>query len=150
MPRFRAGRSAAPPPPGPRPGEAPTAADATGTDVPDRVLADVATSLWRATRKLDGSGGADAGAAGGVGRHVQAATQALESAGIAVQDHDGTAFDPGLALEVIAYEPRAEVAAETVLETVRPCVYRSGRRIQIGQVIVAQPESRRRRASSRK
>jgi hypothetical protein len=30
------------------------------------------------------------------------------------------------------------------VETVRPCVYRDGRRIQIGQVIVARPEKKKR------
>ena len=109
------------------------------TDLPDDVLADALTNLWRAARKLAGPEG---GPSGSAARHVRAAMDAFASAGLTVADHDGRVFDPGLALEVVAYEPRPGTKAETVLETVRPCVYRSGRRVQIGQVVVAAPDSR--------
>jgi hypothetical protein len=111
-------------------------------DLPDPLVADITTNLWRAGKKL-GQPAADAESDRTIraaARHVRAAMDSFAQAEVYVQDHDGTLFDPGLALEVVAYEPRPDAARETVLETVRPCVYRSGRRIQIGQVIVAQPE----------
>lgn len=106
------------------------------TDLPDVTLADAMTSLWRAGRKLDA---AEEPAGRQAARHLRAAAEALAAAGVTVQGHDGRVFDPGLALEVVAYEPRPGATGETVLETVRPCVYRSGRRIQVGQVIVGTP-----------
>jgi hypothetical protein len=107
--------------------------------VADGVVVEVLTNLWRAQRKLDAPGGENATRRQAV-RHVQAAVDALAGAGWTVQDHDGRRFDPGLALEVIAFEPRPEIDAETVLETVRPCIYSGSRRVQIGQVIVARPD----------
>ncbi|MEU6853053.1 hypothetical protein ABZ901_24380 [Actinacidiphila alni] len=133
---------------------------AQATDsAPDAALADLATNLWRLGRKLaedDGTGvtngGADGGANGGAdggrsatnrrraARHLRAAQDALGKAGVTAQDHDGMAFDIGLALDVLAYQPVPGAARESVHETVRPSVYRDGRRIQLGQVIVARPE----------
>jgi hypothetical protein len=40
----------------------------------------------------------------------------------------------------VAYEIHSGISKETVLETVQPSIYRAGRCIQLGQVIVAQPE----------
>jgi hypothetical protein len=116
--------------------------DPVPADLPDPLVADIATNLWRAGKKLAAPAAeADSERAlRAAGRHVRAAMDTFAQAEILVQDHDGTLFDPGLALEVVAYELRPDAQRETVLETVRPCVYRSGRRIQIGQVIVAQPE----------
>jgi hypothetical protein len=113
----------------------------TGGQAHDDELADALTNLWRAGRKLSATGSDEQRQAA---RHLRAACTALAEAGLTFQDHDGTAFDPGLALEVIAYEPRPDAGGETVLETVRPCVYRDGRRIQIGQIIVARPEKKKR------
>lgn len=109
----------------------------------EEVLTEVLTNLWRAQRKIDSSGEDPARRA--AARHLRAALDALARVGWTVQDHDGARFDPGQALEVIAYEPKPDVEVETVLETVRPCVYLGTRRLQIGQVIVARPEKTRRR-----
>lgn len=118
---------------------------AEGSGLPDPALADLATHLWRLARKL-GPGRADGAASAGqrlAGRHLRAAREALTEAGVETQDHDGSDFDIGLSLHVLAYQPTPGAARETVLETIRPSVYRDGRQIQIGQVIVAQPESAR-------
>jgi hypothetical protein len=114
------------------------------TDSPevDAALADALTNLWRTARKLDADG-SDAGAARQAARHLRTACDAFARAGLSFQDHDGVAFDPGMALEVIAYEPRPDVSSDVVVETVRPCVYSGERRIQVGQVIVARPETRK-------
>lgn len=109
----------------------------------DAALADALTNLWRTGRKL----GQAEGAARQAARHLQAASDAFARAGLTVQDHDGVPFDAGMALEVVAYEPRPGVAADVVCETVRPCVYRGQERIQVGQVIVARPETKKGRRS---
>jgi hypothetical protein len=111
----------------------------------DGLLPDVLTNLWRAQRKIESPDGVDDPTRRQAARHLRAAMDALAEAGWTVQDHDGARFDPGLALEVIAFEARPDVAVETVLETVRPCVYAGSRRVQIGQVIVARPERSGRR-----
>lgn len=111
----------------------------------EAALVEALTSLWRARRKLDPGTGPDDPTRRQAARHLRAAIDALAGAGWSIQDHDGARFDTGLALEVIAYEPREDVTAESVLETVRPCVYSGARRVQIGQVIVAKPEKSGRR-----
>ncbi|MBP2324411.1 hypothetical protein JOF56_004796 [Kibdelosporangium banguiense] len=111
------------------------------TEPADVVMADLATNLWRVTKKLTGEQNGDAARGRRMAsRHAQAAQESLAEAGIQIQDHDGTPFHPGLSLDVIAYEARPGTASETVVETVRPSIYRAGRCIQTGQVIVAQPE----------
>lgn len=137
-------------------GQAESTAAELPPQAPDSALADLATNLWRLDKKLaedseGGEGGDKArdGAAGGgqsatnrrrAARHLRAAQDALGKAGVKAQDHDGMAFDMGLALDVLAYQPVPDATRETVHETVRPSVYRDGRRIQLGQVIVARPE----------
>jgi hypothetical protein len=111
------------------------------TELADGAVADLATSLWRTKRKLDtGDGQELPQAQRAAARHLLVAWETFEDAGVKIQDHDGIPFDPGLALDVVTYEKRSGVTKEIVLETVRPSVYRSGRCIQLGQVIVAQPE----------
>jgi hypothetical protein len=116
----------------------------TGAET-DGVLTEVLTNLWRAQRKIESPDGVDDPTRRQAARHLRAAIDALARAGWTFQDHDGARFDAGLALEVLAFEPRAGLDAETVLETVRPCVYSGSRRVQIGQVIVARPERTGRR-----
>ena len=107
----------------------------------DPAMADLATNLWRVGKKLNAEQNGDATRGRRLAsRHAQAAQESLAEAGVQIQDHDGMPFHPGLSLDVIAYEPRPGTVSETVVETVRPSVYRGGRCIQIGQVIVAQPE----------
>lgn len=118
---------------------------------PDAALADLATQLWRLGKKLTEPAAEDPGGSGNGGRassrrapkaarHLRAAQDALAKAGVEIHDHDGMEYDIGLALDVLAYQPTPHATRETVHETVRPSVYRDGRCIQTGQVIVAQPE----------
>jgi len=121
--------------------EPPVAEPPPAADLSDSVVADLATSLWRTRRKIETNGSAEPPRAQrAAGRHLLTAWETLHDAGVEIQDHDGIRFDPGLALDVVAYEQRPGTIAGTVLETVRPSVYRSGRCIQIGQVIVAQSQ----------
>lgn len=124
-----------------RPAEPAADEPASAADLSDGVVADLATSLWRTRRKIESNGSPEPPRARRAAtRHLLTAWETLHDAGVEIQDHDGMRFDPGLALDVVAYEPRPGTIGGTVLETVRPSVYRSGRCIQIGQVIVAQSE----------
>ncbi|PRY59651.1 hypothetical protein [Glycomyces artemisiae] len=133
-------------PPGPVPDEVPeppavAPVPADPSDLSDRDLCEIVTQLWRTTRKIDDRGGAADVPRNQrqANRHLRQAWDRLAEAGIRVKDYDGARFDPGLDLEVIAYQEEPGVVGQTVLETVRPAVVRGGRRIQAPQVIVAIP-----------
>jgi hypothetical protein len=143
------------PGPAPTPAEQevsePAGAGATGTapgvspepaDLPDRVVADLATEIWRARRKVHGPD-AETDAPRAVrwaSRYLSAAADRLTGAGIETLGHDGLRFDVGMELRVLAYQEAPDVTEETVIETIRPSVRRAGRVIQEGEVIVAVPE----------
>jgi hypothetical protein len=108
-------------------------------------VADIVTELWRTTRKIDdGDGTIEVPRVQRqANRHLRSAWDRLAEAGIEAQSYDGTRFDAGLDLNVLTYQDDPDAVEETVMETIRPSVYRDGRRIQIGQVIVAMPEQER-------
>ncbi len=102
-------------------------------------LAVAATYLWRARRKIHRNEADTSRESRQVARYLRNMQEALDAAGVAVQDHDGTAYQAGLSLEVLAFEADPAATAEVVKETVRPTVYVHGDRVQMGQVIVACP-----------
>lgn len=73
-------------------------------------------------------------------RQVDAAWDALTEAGVEVRDHLNDAFDPGLAITVVAYEPRPGLRREQVVRALRPTVFWNERPIQKAEVIVGTPE----------
>ncbi len=113
--------------------------DSDGPALTEHDLADAATNLWRAQRRLARLAEEDSREAKRVGRYLQAAQRSLDEAGLLIQDHDGTSFHPGLSLEVLTMQPDPALRHEVVRETVRPSVYLAGKRIQMGQVIVGYP-----------
>jgi hypothetical protein len=123
-------------PAGPQPGQ-PT----PGPDLTDDAVARVATDLWRARRKVAGPRAQEqpGRAVRMADRHLAGAAEHLDQAGISVHDHDGQPYVLGLELEVLAEEPSPAVTRPTITETVRPTVRRSGRLIQLAQVIVGVP-----------
>lgn len=129
---WRSAPAVDPAPPGPAP-------DASGHDV--KVLAAVATGLWRMRRRMVAPGSdeplAEMRAAY---RHLESTWAALEQAGVEIQDPLGTPFDSGLSLRVVAFEPAPGIAREQVIETIRPSVYLDGQHVQVGEVIVGTPE----------
>lgn len=76
-----------------------------------------------------------------ISRHIERLAECLAEIGIEAQNHTNQPFDSGQSLEVIAFQPTAGIVREVVLETIRPSVYLQGQRIQVGQVIVATPQS---------
>jgi hypothetical protein len=105
----------------------------------EKLLADAATNLWRAQRRLARDGGPATARDRQAGRYLLTCREALTDAGMVIQDHDGDAFHPGRSIEVLTFQADPALAGEIVLETVRPTIYLRERRIQTGQVIVAGP-----------
>jgi hypothetical protein len=103
----------------------------------DKALAEAATNLWRAQRKL--AQGKQEAQGKQAARYLRTCAEALAEAGLTLQDHDGEPFHSGRSVEVLLYSEDPEATAETVTETVRPAVYHHDRRIQSAQVIVAVP-----------
>ena len=114
-------------------------AEAPAPEEDTKALAEAATSLWRAQRKLTQAGRSAENRQ--TGRYLRTCAEALASAGLVVQEHDGTAFSAGRALDVLVYQDDPAVSEETIVETVRPSVYYHDRQIQRGEVIVARPVS---------
>ncbi|WP_405614800.1 hypothetical protein [Streptomyces sp. NBC_01508] len=104
-----------------------------------KALADAATNLWRAQRRLTREGEAASSRSRQTGRYLRSCREALDDAGLLVQEHEGDAFHTGRSLEALTFQEDPSLTAETVLETIRPTIYLHGRRIQMGQVIVACP-----------
>jgi hypothetical protein len=113
-------------------------------ELDEKLLADAATNLWRAQRRLARDGQLSAKDRQ-TGRYLVTCRDALTDAGMVIQDHDGDAFHPGRSIEVLVFQEDPAMAGEVVLETVRPTIYLHDRRIQMGQVIVGGPPSQSRR-----
>ncbi len=103
----------------------------------ERALAEAATNLWRAERKLRAA--EQSNTVRQVGRYLTRSRNAFAAAALEIQDYDGERFHPGRDLEVLDYQEDPEVGAETVISTVRPTIYFRDRHIQRGQVIVGIP-----------
>lgn len=105
-------------------------------------LADVATGLWRIkARMVEPGTGHPKEEMRRPFRHLESTWDALEDAGLRIQDHTGELFDYGSSIKVIAIEPTAGLTREQVIDTLRPTIYFRDERIQTGEVIVGAPMS---------
>ncbi|HEX8475540.1 MAG TPA: hypothetical protein VF666_16045 [Pyrinomonadaceae bacterium] len=121
---------------------APTPEDVAARKELRRLYSDMGTGLWRLRRKmLDPATGDPREEMRRAYRHFQFTWDALSRAEIEVQDYEGQAFDPGLSLKVIEYQPVSGMNREEVIETIKPAVYYKGELIQTGEVIVGTPPS---------
>lgn len=93
-------------------------------------LAEVATAAWRLRNRVDD---------GPIARHVRAVLDALTGAGVEMRRYEGAAFDSGLKIRVLAFQPTPGLDREEITETVRPAVFLRGAPIQLGEVIVGVP-----------
>jgi len=105
-----------------------------------KTIAAVATAVWRAKNKLD----AEADAAlpdelRNLPRHIQSAWDALEAGKIQVDDPTGRRYVPGLAVNILTFQPIDGIACEVVHETIKPSVYFNDALIQRADVIIARP-----------
>lgn len=109
-----------------------------------KLVADVATGLWRLHVQLvcDGAGASEETQQ--IQRSVESILDTIAQADVEVRDHTGELVPSGgiYSLNVLAYEPTPSFASERVIETIKPSVYFKGRVIQMGQVIIGTPTTR--------
>jgi len=106
-------------------------------------LADVGTNLWRMQKEVEKrSSNEEVASKRSIGRHLQAAQDALAEMGIEILDHTGERIpDKGaVGLKRLAFEPQEDLEHEAVLETIKPTILFRGRQIQMGEVIVGIPK----------
>lgn len=114
--------------------------------VPTRVLqafATIATNAWRTRNKMtDEDTGEAKEEMKRAYRHIEALFDALSEIGIEIRDMQGRAFDSGMALKVISFEPTPGLSREEIAETIKPTVTWQGELIQMGEVIVGTPDGK--------
>lgn len=110
-----------------------------------KLLADVTTGIWRIKNKfsdVDIDGLPDE--IKKAHRHHESICDMLKNAKVEIRDHTGEKFPQGNpALKVIAFQPTPSVQYEVIAETIKPTIYYNGRLIQMGQVIVEIPQSKK-------
>lgn len=119
-----------------KPRSEPSTPEVAGLGIDESTVADVATSLWRLRRRFSTDD-----APRSTVRHLEAAWDALTGAGVEIRDHVNDPFDPGLLLNVVAYQPTVGLEREQVIEAIRPSVLFDDRVLQTGEVIVGTPDS---------
>lgn len=106
-----------------------------------RLIADIATSIWRMNNKFSAVNIDDMpDEIKKACRHVEAARDTLSSAKVKVLDHTNKKYVAGMALNVIAFQPSSSVHIEMISETIRPSIFYNDKLIQMGEVIVKTPE----------
>lgn len=104
------------------------------------LVAVLATGLWRIRQRILKEGNGEPPEEWRrLYRYVESAWDALHSAGAEVHDHTGERYVTGMALRVLAFQPREGVAGETVEETIKPSIFFRDRLIQRGEVLVTTP-----------
>ncbi len=100
----------------------------------------IATQAWKArTKMLDPTSGEAREDMKRVIRHIDAILSTIRDIGFEIKDHTGEGFDYGQPLRLVATQPTAGLAKDTVLETLKPTIYWRGQIIQTGEVIVGIP-----------
>lgn len=108
----------------------------------EKAFATIATNAWRAKGKMIVSDtGETKEEMKRVYRHIEAIIEALTQIGVMTIDPVGRAYDSGMALTVVSFEPTPGLSSEEIMETIKPSVAWQGRLIQIGEVIVGTPQT---------
>lgn len=103
-------------------------------------LVSVATNAWRARNKMvDAETGEPQDDMRRVYRHIEGIFNAFEELGLRTIDPTGKAYDSGMALKVISFEPTPGLSSEEITETIKPSITWQGRLLQTGEVIVGTP-----------
>ena len=103
-------------------------------------IGNIATALWRVRTRLSQTEASELpNGLRNLPRHVDSAWDALRAAHVAVKDQTEEKYVPGMALEVIAFQPTAGLGTEVIQETIKPSVFFKDKLIQRGQVIVGTP-----------
>lgn len=106
-----------------------------------KLLADIATGMWRIKNKFSAVGVNDLpNEIKKAYRHVESTWDALASAKVEVRNHTKEKYVAGMALNVIAFQPSSSIRTEMITETIKPSIFYNGKLIQRGDVIVETPE----------
>ncbi len=103
-----------------------------------RLLADLATGVWRLRQRLPAAEDAPDGVRRAA-RDVEALWRRLQEGGVQVIDHTGEVYDATKSLRVIAFEAAPQLQREQILETVKPTIYHNQDWLQTGEVVVGMP-----------
>lgn len=107
-----------------------------------KLIADIATGVWRMRNKFSMVNIEDLpDEMKKANRHLESVWDALASAKVETRDHTSEKYVPGMALKVIAFQPTPHVQAERITETIKPSVFYKDTLIQVGEVIVATPDT---------
>ncbi|MBI5382210.1 MAG: hypothetical protein HZA31_09955 [Opitutae bacterium] len=137
---LTAATAPAPPPPRTPATSAPPPSAPAATPPSASQIATLATQLWRARVKLlDPQTTPPGGDAHRSLRHIESSLETLAAMGVCIRDHLQEPYDPGLPINVITFLPTAELARDTVIETIRPSIFWHDRLLQSGEVIVGTP-----------
>jgi len=103
-------------------------------------LMEVATNAWRLKiRMLDSETGEPKEEMHKLYRFVEGLFRGLQQAGVRVVDTVGKAYDSGMPLKVLNFEPVPGLQREEIIETVRPTILWKERLLRAGEIIVGTP-----------
>ena len=74
-------------------------------------------------------------------RQLEAASDSLQALGVEAKDHSGEKYVPGLAVTVVAFQPKAGITFDVITETLKPSIFFKGVLIQPGEVVVSTPQA---------
>ena len=115
---------------------------AEGLESLDGSLAGLATQVWRArNRIIDPETGEPREEMRRVYRHIEGALEMFAEMGLTMNDWLKQPYDTGLPVKVLTFQPTPDIQRDTVLEAIRPTIIWKDRLLQMGEVIVATPQS---------
>ena len=105
-----------------------------------KTLAATATAIWRVRSKFETGINAELPSElRHIPRHIQAAWDALAAGHIEVRDLTGERYVPGMAVNILAFQPLEGISSEIIHETIKPSIYFNDTLIQYADVIIARP-----------
>lgn len=104
-----------------------------------KLIVQLATNLWRINNKLQGADESDK-TLRSIRRHTESALDTLAGGQVEIKDHTNEKYIPGMALDVLAFQPDLSVQDEIISETIKPSVYYQDKLVQRGEVVVLMPK----------
>ncbi len=107
-----------------------------------KFLADLGTRLWRLRNRMAQPNSNEA--LPGMERpyrFFESVWNSLAREKIDVVDYTDQLYNPGIPMEIISHEKKANLTRKTIIETIKPAIFYKDKRIQIAQVIVGIPEN---------
>ncbi|NUO19894.1 hypothetical protein HUU59_10630 [bacterium] len=101
----------------------------------------VATALWRIQTAINRSNSAADDLTIKIARHVDVAIESLKNAKVELRAYTDEPYTSGMAVNILAIQPTADVTQDTVGETVKPTIYFRDYIVQRADVIVFRPEN---------